>query len=340
MGGVETTMHQPVIPRVTLGVSSIVRFVLVLTSLTVVMASPARAEWPEKPVTVIVPYAAGGNTDIMARMASDRLSQKFGQPFIVENRAGAGGAIGAQAVAAAANDGYTLMFGSSAQLSILPYIQKVRYDPIKDFTPVGVFGESFSILGIRKSLPATDLRSFVAYVKANPGKVNFASGGIGTTGHLVSAYFAARNGLDIVHVAYKGGAPALTDLLAGQVQMYFGNSAELLPYKDSEQIRLIAVGTPERVKQLPDVPAVAELDPGFSLPAWNGFVAPASTPRAIIDRLSTEIRAIANDPPIAKKLFDLGIVPGNTLSAAMIETVAHEQVMFPEAIKAAGLTSQ
>jgi tripartite-type tricarboxylate transporter receptor subunit TctC len=207
-----------------------------------IASAPALAGWPERQVTVIVPFAAGGLTDTMARMAADWFTRKLGQPFIVENRAGAGGVIAAQSVAAAPPDGYTLLFGTTGQISILPYTQKVRYEALRDFAPIGIFGQSFSILGISTSIPPTDLRTFIEYAKANPSKINYASGGIGSLAHLLGALFATRAGLDIVHVPYRGGAAPLSALLAGQVQMYFGNSSDFLPYKESNKIRILARG--------------------------------------------------------------------------------------------------
>jgi tripartite-type tricarboxylate transporter receptor subunit TctC len=310
------------------------RAILLMVGLT---PFAAQAAWPEKQVTIVVPYAAGGNTDIMARILADELQRKFGQPFIVENRPGAGGAVGAQHVARSPADGYTLLFGTTAQLSILPYIQKINYDQIKDFAPIAIFGQSFSILGIHRSVPATDLRGFIDYAKANPGKVNYASGGVGTVGHLVSALFAARVGLTMTHVPYKGGSQSMADLLAGQVQMYFGNSSELLPYKSSDIVRLIAVGTPARVAQLPDTPTVAEFYPGFSLPAWNGLVAPAGTPRDIIDMLANSAVEAANLPTVSKKLVDLGIEPGKATADELVAIVKGEQSLYQAAVKAAGI---
>jgi tripartite-type tricarboxylate transporter receptor subunit TctC len=301
----------------------------------------AQAEtYPVRPVAIIVPYAAGGNTDIMARMAADWLSQKLGQPFVVENRAGAGGAIAAQYVASAAPDGYTLLFGTTAQTSIVPFIQKVRYDPLKDFAAVGVYGNSFSILAIAAAVPATDLKSFIDYAKSNPGQVNYASGGVGTVGHLVGASFAARAGLDMVHVPYKGGSQVIAGLLAGEVQMYFGNSSEILPYYHTDKLKILAVGTPARVDQMPDVPAVAEVYPGFSLPAWNGVLAPAGTPKDIVSVLSREIHAAAQDAPTAKRLRELGIEPGTATADELADIIRGEQTLYADAVKAAGITQQ
>lgn len=311
-----------------------------LCALVVTPMSAARADWPERPVTVVVPYAAGGNTDIMARLASDALTQKLGQPFIVENRPGAGGAIATQLVVSSPPDGYRLLFASTAQTSIVPYAQKVKYDATRDLAPIAIFGQNFSVLAISAKVPAKDLGGFLAYARANPGKINYGSGGTGTVAHLISASLGVRAGLDMVHVPYKGGSQSVTDLLSGQIEMYFGNSAELLPFSGSDSIRLIAVGTLKRVKQLPEVPAVAEVIPGFSMPAWNGFLAPAGTPRAIIELVSRETLAATQLPSITRKLYDLGIEPGVANADEHAAIIREEQGVYAAAVKAAGITQE
>jgi len=304
-----------------------------------VASGPAFAAWPEKTVTVVVPYAAGGNTDIMARLATEWLSNRLGQRFVVENRVGAGATLGTAYVAKAGPDGYTVLFGAAPQLLVAPLVQKVTYDARKDFAPVAVFGTGPQVLGISADVPAKNLREFVAYAKANPGKINYASGGVGTAGHLTGALLAARGGLDMVHVPYKGGLPALTDLLAGQVQMYFGNASELVPHKTSDKIRLIAVSLSKRMSQLPDVEAAAEMFPGFNLAAWNGFVAPAATPRPILELLAKETAAAAKDSKIAQRLIELGIEPGDVTLEAFSREIEGSRPAYEEAVKAAGLKS-
>jgi tripartite-type tricarboxylate transporter receptor subunit TctC len=304
-----------------------------------VASGPAFAAWPEKTVTVVVPYAAGGNTDIMARLATEWLSNRLGQRFVVENRVGAGATLGTAYVAKADPDGYTVLFGAAPQLLVAPLVQKVTYDARKDFAPVAVFGTGPQVLGISADVPAKNLREFVAYAKANPGKINYASGGVGTAGHLTGALLAARGGLDMVHVPYKGGLPALTDLLAGQVQMYFGNASELVPHKTSDKIRLIAVSLSKRMSQLPDVEAAAEMFPGFNLAAWNGFVAPAATPRPILELLAKETAAAAKDSKIAQRLIELGIEPGDVTLEAFSREIEGSRPAYEEAVKAAGLKS-
>jgi tripartite-type tricarboxylate transporter receptor subunit TctC len=310
-----------------------------LTGLVLVVAAkePVFAEWPEKTVTVVVPYAAGGNTDIMARLATDWLSVRLGQRFIVENRVGAGATLGAGYVAQAKPDGYTMLFGAAPQLLVAPLVQKVSYDARKDFAPVATFGTGPQVLGIHAGVPAKNLREFVAYAKANPGKINYASGGHGTAGHLAGALLATRASVHLVHIPYKGGAPAIIDLLAGQVQMYFGNASELLPHKVSDKIRLIAVSLPRRMSQLPDVEAAAEMFPGFNMAAWNGFVAPAGTPRPILELLAKETALAAKDEKIMQRLTELGIEPGGLTLDDFVRDIEDSRPAYEEAVKAAGI---
>ncbi len=251
-------------------------------------------DWPTKTVTVVVPFAAGGNTDVMARMASSRLSTELKQNFVVENRVGAAGALAAAYVAQAAPDGYTLLFGAAPQIAVVPRIQKVNYDPLKDLVPVSVFGTGPFILAINAAIPAKTMQEFVAYGKGK--KLNYGSGGTGSIGHLSGALFVARAGLDSVHVPFKGGGPAMTSLVGGQIDMYFGNASEIIPHAESGKVRILGVATDKRMQQLPNVPTISELFPNFSLNSWNGFLAPAKTPQAIVDKLAQQVIAAARDP--------------------------------------------
>jgi tripartite-type tricarboxylate transporter receptor subunit TctC len=296
--------------------------------------SPA-AEWPTRTVTVVVPYAAGGNSDIMARMASQKLSEAFGQSFIVDNRVGAGGALAAAYIAQAAPDGYTLFFAASPVLAVLPKIQKVNFDPHKDFTPVSVFGTGPFVLAIASIIPAHTIPEFVAYGKAHP--LTYGSGGTGSLGHLAGALFLARAGLDSVHVPFRGGGPAMTALLGGQVDMYFGNASEIVPSARNNAIRILGVATDTRMRQLPQTPTVGEFYPDFALSSWNGFLAPAKTPREIVDKLAAQVIAAAHDPTIVARLADLGIEANGTTPDAFAAQIAREQPQIDLAIKAAKL---
>ena len=302
---------------------------------TTVPAKAQDTDWPNRTVTVVVPFAPGGNTDIMARVASQKLAEDLKQPFVVENRAGAGGAIAANYVVQAAPDGYTLFFAASPQIAVLPYVQKVNYDPIKDFTPVSAFGTGPFILAISSANPAKNVREFVEYAKGR--KLNYASGGTGSVSHLSGALFVARSGIDCAHIPYKGGAPAMTALLGGQVDMYFGNAADIIPFVDSGKARIIAVAADKRMSQLPDVPTVSETYPDFSLSSWNGFMVSSKTPKAIVDKLAKYAVAAAKDPAVIEKLNKLGVEANGTTPAELAAQIAREQPQFDLAIKAADL---
>lgn len=297
----------------------------------------ARAQtWPARPVMLIVPYPPGGVADPEARIVSDALSVALGQSFVVQNKPGAAGAIATEFVAHAQPDGYTFLFATSAQITILPLTQHVGYT-LNDLKPVSAIAEGPMVLGISSSLPADNLKAFIALVRANPGKYSYASGGTGSVGHLVSAAFAKKVGLDMVHVPYHGGGPAVLDFLAGRVAMYFGNAGELMPHRDDEHIRLIAVSSERRMPQLPDMPAIAELLPNFSMAAWRGFVAPASTPQPIIEKVSSLIQLVSKDPAVAAKISNLGDQVLTTTPAQHAKLIANEQKSYADAIAAAGL---
>jgi tripartite-type tricarboxylate transporter receptor subunit TctC len=293
-------------------------------------------DWPTKTVTVVVPFAAGGNTDVMARMASQRLSTELKQNFLVENRVGAAGALAAAYVAQAAPDGYTLLFGAAPQIAVVPRIQKVNYDPLKDLVPVSVFGTGPFILAINAAIPAKTMQEFVAYGKGR--KLNFGSGGTGSIGHLSGALFVARAGLDSVHVPFKGGGPAMAALIGGQIDMYFGNASEIIPHAESGKVRILGVATDKRMQQLPNVPTISELFPNFALNSWNGFLAPAKTPPAIVDKLAKQVIAAARDSAIVAQLAKLGIEANGTTPQAFVAQIAREQPQFDAAIKAANMS--
>src|SRR5262245_30020288 len=222
----------------------------VVITLALFAAAPVAAhavDWPARPVTIIVPFVAGGNTDMMARLAADRLSAKFGQPFIIENRAGAGGVTGAAQVARSAPDGYTFLFGAGSQLVLAPLLQKVPYDPEKDLVPITEFGTGPQILGVKADMPVGTLQEFIEYAKARRGKLTYAGVGIQTVTAIAAGVLIARAGLDMTLVPYKGGVQAVGDLLAGHVDTYFGNASEMLPHLGSGRIKLLAVATPGRI---------------------------------------------------------------------------------------------
>jgi tripartite-type tricarboxylate transporter receptor subunit TctC len=265
------------------------------------------------------------------------MEKKLGQAFVVENRAGGGGAVGAIAVSRAQPDGYTLLFGASTQIINIPMLQKVSYDPQKDFVPISIFGAGPYLLGVKASLPVNTLAEFIAYVKANPGKLNYGTAGQGGNIHLNTALFIARAGLDMVAVPYKSGAPAMGALVAGEVEMYFGNASELMQHTDNKLIRILAVSTLQRLPQLPDVPTVAETFPGFDTSSWNGFFAPTGTPQEVVDIVARETTAAAKQPAIIERLNRLAILPFGTTPGEFRDVIASSRVANRQAMKAAGL---
>src|SRR5258708_9033305 len=238
--------------------------------------------WPQRQVRVIVPYSAGGLADTQARVISGRVSAAFGQQFLVENRVGATGAIAAEYVAKSPADGSTLFWATTRQVSIVPLIEKVNYAPLKDFAPVSIFGKNTYVLAVHISIPAKTLKEFVEYVRAHPGQLSYSSAGTGSAGHLSAALFTSRAGLTMTHIPYKG-VQAATDLVGGQVQMYFGPAADLIQHSKSGKIRLLAVSGGKRAPILPDLPTIAQLYPLFRADTWDELMAPAAPPKQIID---------------------------------------------------------
>jgi tripartite-type tricarboxylate transporter receptor subunit TctC len=306
----------------------------------IALATPIRAaDWPAKPVTVVVPFAAGGNTDMMARLGAQHLSSKLGQTFIVENRPSAGGAVATGQVAGAAPDGYTLLFAASSMINLTPQLQKLAFDPAKQLVPITNVGTGAQMIAISRDLPVKTLSEFLAYAKANPGKLNFTVAGTQNISHLAPVLLFARAGVELVMIPSKGGPQAVSELMSGRVHLYFGNASELLPHINSDHIRLVAVGTAQRLSVAPDIPAVAEMVPDFEFSSWNGFLAPVGTPAPIIGAIGDEIRTLVKSPEISERLTKLGIVPGG-LTEQQSDAVFHkDRESFAAAIKAAGIAA-
>jgi tripartite-type tricarboxylate transporter receptor subunit TctC len=319
--------------------TSLLLLLSVLVASIASVAPLSATEWPTRPVTVVVPFAAGGNTDMMARLGAQQLSTKLGQSFVVENRPSAGGALATGLVAAAAPDGYTLLFAASSMINLTPQLQKLAFDPVKQLVPITNVGTGTQMIAIKRALPVKTLPEFLAYAKANPGKLNFTVAGTQNISHLAPALLFARAGVDLVMIPAKGGPQAVSDVMSGRIDLYFGNSSELLPHMDSEHIRLIAVGTAHRLAVALDIPTVAETLPGFEFSSWNGFLAPTGTPEPIITVIRSEIAALAKSPEISERLTKLGIIPGG-LSAEQNEAVFRkDRESFAAAIKAAGIAT-
>ncbi|HTM60599.1 MAG TPA: tripartite tricarboxylate transporter substrate binding protein [Burkholderiales bacterium] len=295
--------------------------------------------WPQKPIKVIVPFPPGGVTDSLARITADWLTQRLGQPVVPDNRPGASGAIAADLVARADPDGYTLFSAASPQLAVVPHVQKITYDPIKDFAPISIVGTNAFALGCNaEKTPAKTLAEFVAFVKARPGQLNYGSPGVGSIGHLTMALFLARADLKMEAVLYKGGGPAMADVVAGHVNCYFGNYNEILPHASSGRVHVLATSGLKRARQLPDVPTVAEQGyPGFKTETWNGYVAPGGTPHEIVDRIAHEIAAGCKDAAFVARLDKIGVDAVCSTPAEFSQAIRDDLRLWKDAVAAAGM---
>ena len=296
-------------------------------------------DYPSRPVKVIVPTPPGGPVDVVGRITANYLQTALGQPFVVENRSGAGNTIGSKDAAAATPDGYTLLYSAASGLIIAPLLHSdAGYDPLTSFDPIALVGQSPSILVVNPAVPAKTVQELVVYAKANPGKFNFSSGGIGVLPHLIGELFKARAGINIVHVPYKGGAPSITDLLAGNVQMTFENSSVLLPLIQSGALRALAVTTQKPIPQLPDVPTMIESGfPDFVTVAWTGLLAPAHTPQPIIAKLNATINQGLKTPEFAGALAKVSVDPLGGTPAEFTQTMRAELARWSPLVKSLGL---
>jgi tripartite-type tricarboxylate transporter receptor subunit TctC len=264
--------------------------------------------WPSKPVKMVVPFTAGGSTDTVARIMGEKLGVRLGQPFVVDNKAGAGGALGSDFVAKSPADGYTLLVGTSSTMAIAPWVYtKLPYNPTRDFAPVTLLGIADIIVVVNSELPIRNTQQLLDYARANPGKLTFASGGNGSISHLLGEYFKSMAKVDMLHVPYKGDAQMVTDLLGGQVNLAFGTAVAWLPHIKSGKVAAIAVTNPKRSTTLTDLPTLNESGvPGYEAVQWFGIAAPAGTPREVVQRLNAEIKAILAMPDVQKRFVELG----------------------------------
>jgi tripartite-type tricarboxylate transporter receptor subunit TctC len=289
------------------------RTLLSTLALALVLGLPAAhaQTWPTKPVRIVVPFSPGGFADSSARAIADRLAARLGQPVVVENRPGAGGNIGAELVAKSAPDGYTLQLAYDGTIVVNPHVySKLGFDPIKDFAPVTKLGDAAVIVVAHPSLPANNLRELIALAKAKPGTLNFGSSGTGGSAHLACEMLNQRAGIDLIHVPYKGGGQAITDVVGGQIPLVCTAIATAQQFVKSGKLKALGLSSEKRDPTMPEVPTFAESGlPGFVVNSWVGVLAPAQTPRAIIDRLQTEIAAVLQLPDVRTRYAVLGIEP-------------------------------
>jgi tripartite-type tricarboxylate transporter receptor subunit TctC len=294
-------------------------------------------EWPSRTVRVVVPYGVGGVTDTMARLTADRLGKVFHQTFVIENKPGAGGALGVSYAMHSPQDGYTILFVGSTMFTVLPLAREVSYVPMKDLVPVSITGTNGMVMVVGKDAPYSTFREFIDYVKANPGKVTYASGGAATNNHLDTAYLAGMEKLDMVHVPFTGGQAALTAVLSKTVDMHFGNSSDLIEPVKNGLVKALAVSTPKRMPQLPDVPTVAETIPGYEYIAWNGYAVTGGVPQEVIHRLADALQVVAKDPEVIRIFSNLGIDSVGSTPEQAVESLRKDMPVYAKMVDMAGV---
>jgi tripartite-type tricarboxylate transporter receptor subunit TctC len=314
------------------------RLTIVVLALLALTAQGAAQNYPERVVRIVNPYPPGGSVDVMARILAQKLSDNLGQQFIVENRSGGGGNTGSDSVAKAEPDGYTLLFTAPGPLTVNQTLySNLAFDPAKDFAPIALFATAPIVLIVNPAVPANDVRELIALAKKEPGKINFASAGNGTTNHLSGELFKSMAQIDIVHVPYRGAGPAMNDLVGGHVQMFFDLMPVVLPQIAAGKVRALANAGARRPAALPNVPTVAEQGlPGFDASSWYGLVAPAKTPEPVLVKLRDEVAKALKAPDMVARIHELGSEPGTAFGKDFGAFLAAETRKWAEVIRASG----
>ncbi len=312
-----------------------------LTGLAAGHAAHAQT-WPVKPLRMVVPFAPGGAVDVTGRIIAQALSTRLGQQVVVENRGGAGGNIGVELVAKSPADGYIIVMATAGQISINPHMYaKLPFDPVKDLMPISPAGMAINALCVHPSLPVKSVKEFIAFAKERPGKLNFASGGIGASDHMATELFMSMTGIKLVHVPYKGGAPAMVDLLGGNVDLGFSTVATAIGPIKAGRLRALGVTSAQRFELLPDVPAIAEAGvPGYESVAWYGLFAPAGTPTEVVKKMNEETVAILQTPDARKRLTEAGVLPTSSSVDAFAAYIATETARWGKLIRANGIRAE
>jgi tripartite-type tricarboxylate transporter receptor subunit TctC len=301
----------------------------------------AAQDYPSRPIRLIAPYPPGGSVDPTARLFAAWLSEKFGQQVVVDNRPGAGATIGHGLAAKATPDGYTILLGTSGGLVTGPiFNSNVPYNPVKDFAPIGLVAYNPFLLVTHPSLSAANLKGFIDHAKAQPGKINFASPGVGTPNHLGIELLTAMTGAKFVHVPYKGGGPAMIDLIAGRAQAIFSGLPQCIAHVRAGRLKAIATGHPTRLRAAPDAAPIADTLPGFNNTTWFALLGPAGTPKAVVNKLNGEIGRASADPEFNKRLVDLGVEPATSTPAGLHDMISSELKRWTKVIKDAGIAPE
>jgi tripartite-type tricarboxylate transporter receptor subunit TctC len=313
-----------------------------LAAATVLLPAVAMAQYPDKPIKLIVPYSPGGTTDIMARTLQEPLSKALGQPVIVDNKAGAAGAIGTKQVATSPPDGYTLIFGNNGPSAIIPLIQKdVGYDPVKDFAPVSLVSIAPLTLVVHPSVPATNVKELIAWAKTLPGGVDYATAGAGSLGHLATELFGKEAGIKLNHVPYKGQAPSTMAVLNGEVKLLLTTSSDTQDAAvKSGKLKLLGVSTPKPSPLMPSAPTIGQSLPGYETVVWFGILAPAGTPAPVINRLNAAIREVLADPQIQQKFVGYGCIATASTPQEFAAMIAAEVPKWKSIVETAKITTQ
>jgi tripartite-type tricarboxylate transporter receptor subunit TctC len=311
---------------------------LAALSLAAVPLTSLAQAWPGKPVRVIVPYPAGGTSDILARTVSVKLSEMWGQPVVVENKAGANGNVGAEFVAKSPPDGYTLLLADVGAIAISPSVYTLGYDPNKDFAPVTMVAYSPHILAVNPNVPVKSVQELIAYSKAQKGKLNYAASSVGSAPHLAGVEFALRTGTQWAYIPYKGGAQAITDVVGGQAEVLFNGMLATYPHVKSGKLKILAVSSAKRVAAIPDVPTVSESGvPGFETGSWQGVVAPAGTPAAVVTKVNADLVKVLQDAETREKLAAQGAEVRTQTPEEMRKFIAGETARWAKVVKEAGV---
>jgi tripartite-type tricarboxylate transporter receptor subunit TctC len=317
-----------------------VALVAALAALTAAaQGAPPATNYPIKPIRLVITYPPGGNTDLVGRAIAQKLTEKWGQQVIVDNRGGAGGVLGTVIAKQAAADGYTLLLGTSAGMVLNPLLmRKIPYDPHQDFAPVSLVIVNPQLLVVHPGLAARNIKEFIALAKAKPGQLNFGSSGVGTPNHLGGEMLNAMAGINIVHVPYKGGAASITDLIAGQVQLVISSAPSVVPHVRNGRLRALAIGSAKRSPALPEVPTVAESGvPGYEYTTWYGIFVPARTPAAIVVTLNAEIVRMLADPQMSQRFQSQGGDPASSTPAQLTAYMKEETARWKRVIKTANI---
>jgi tripartite-type tricarboxylate transporter receptor subunit TctC len=317
---------------------SVLTRLLVTAATSLACIGAGAAAYPDRPVRFVVPFAPGGTNDILGRVVAEKLSQRMGQPFVIDNRAGANSIVGTEITARASPDGYTIMIVAAGFAVNPSIVRKLPYDTERDLAPIGLVAGGPYLMVINASIPAKTVAEFTAWAKARPGQVSYASVGVGSPPHLAAELYKLAAGLDIQHVPYKGGGAVIPDLLAGRVAMFFGSIATLRPHVQSGKLRAIAVTTPRRSSAMPDVPTFVESGlRGFDVTGWYGLLAPGRTPRAIVTRLNTELRSVLDDPDTRQRFTSQGMEPMPSTPEQFATLIRSEMAKWAKVIRAAGI---